>query len=451
MPFTENELNAIRFYQGDTESISDINERELEEFYNVKQAYNVLNVLLFPDIKNEIARYSEGKILDTILVQHMPELLNIYCDLYSAMCKYTFRYEKRKTLLTKRADRKASLCAYSQGKNFSFLSTTSKRNVDEYFCKKAELVLLDIEAEGNAEHINLNEVLGNTLYSIEEEILYAPFLNVAMKEVKLDDSEKLLKDYNGQPPIGKYKLIITSSNTISGKIRKNALENKSEEKIYREIIDKKEISNVIEVWRSLEKGEELEDSREIQYIKWKEKVQEYLRRRFEAIKSKYLDNVVEMRLDMLRQDISEYKKWTNEKRIEYDKTMIMFNIMLSIMQPLVAVAMALSFMESIEVIAKIAGIILSGVCMILYRMNDALGIKGKLEQRTSTYLKLDELEREIRYEEFITEKKLCEFIEYFKAIISEDDKKSENNLRKMVSDFEKIGTKLSVKGGDKDE
>lgn len=117
------------------------------------------------------------------------------------------------------------------------------------------------------------------------------------------------------------------------------------------------------------------------------------------------------------------------------------------MQPLVAVAMALSFIENIEVAAKVIGILLTGVCMTIYKLCEALGLKGKVEQRTITYLRLDELEREICYESSIDKEKEKRFVEQFKAIIINDNRKCESNIQNEIRNLRDLGTSNHLKGG----
>lgn len=447
MKFTRDEIDALLFYQGSIENISENKREMLQRFYSVDSAYNVLNVLLFPGIGNEMTRIAEGKELNYELIEQMKELIEIYCNIYSAMCKYTFLYEKNIALYTKRADRVCSVCAYEKGESFSFLSTTSKEQVDNFFCKKEGLILLEIESTAQIEHIDINKVLNdNSSYQGEKEILYAPFLHINLTREELDKSEESLKDCNGMPPLGKYKLTIMNSLIERKRQYRSNDEKYLELELYKEVIDKKALNNVIDVWNKLKRGKELNKDQEEKYIKWKENLREYLKKRFEYIKSTVLEMINMDTLNKLQGDISIYKSWTNEKRVEYGKRLMIINIAISIMQPLVTVAMALSFIEDIEAAAKITGILLTGACMILYRLCEALGLKGKVEQRTLTYLRLDELEREIQYELFIDKEKERKFVERFKAIVIDDDRKCESNIQKAIRNLSDLGTNNPLKG-----
>lgn len=449
MRFTQDEIDALLFYQGSIEKISEDKRAMLQKFYSVDSAYNVLNVLLFPGIGNEMARIAEGKELDQELIAQMKELIKIYCNIYSAMCKYTFLYENGENIVlyTKRADRAYSVKAYEKGESFTFLSTTSKEQVDKYFCEKEGLILLEVESTAQIEHIDLNKILGNNSdYQGEREILFAPFLHVNLEKTELDKSEESLKDCNGNPPLGKYKVMIMDS-LIEMKSRHRSADEKSiESELYLEVTDKEALNNVINVWSDLKEGKGLNPDEENKYIEWKEKLRTYLKKRYEYIKGAVLEMINNETLNRLLDDISDYKNWTNEKRVEYDKKLTRFNITLSIMQPLVAVAMALSFIENIEVAAKVIGILLTGACMIIYKFCEALGLKGKVEQRTITYLRLDELEREICYESSIDKEKEKRFVEQFKAIIINDNRKCEGNIQNEIRNLSDLGTSNHLKG-----
>jgi len=446
MKFTRDEIDALLFYQGSIENISKNKSMGMKEFYSIDNAYNVLNVLLFPGIGNEKVRIAEGKELNQELVLHMQELLEIYCNIYSAMCKYTFLYEKNTALSTRRADRAYSVSAYEDGRSFSFLSTSSKEQVDKYFCKKEGLVLLEVESTAQIEHIDLNKVLGdNSNYQGEEEILYAPFLHVNLEKLTLDESEKRLKDCNGNPPFEKYRLVIMNSLIADNGWNSSISEKCTESKLYQEIVNKDILDNVIYVWNALKERQEIEPIKEKMYVEWKTVLQKYLQKRFENIKSDTV-NLNKGTLCMLQKDISDYKNWTNQKRMEYSKNLKWCNVALSVMQPLVAVAMALSFIEEIEIIVKIIGIILTGACMITYRLCEVLGLKGKVEQRTLTYLRLDELEREIQYEPLINKEKELEFIGRFKAIIIDDDRRCESNIKKVIRNMDVLSVDNIPKG-----
>lgn len=159
----------------------------------------------------------------------MDELLNVYGNLYAAMCKYTrYKSEHRQdeaTIFTYRDDRRHTYVCMENGENPSFLSTSKVIDREppadgsvKYFQKKDGLVLMDIEAQDTLEHIDLNDVLGEQSgFPDEEEILYPPFLYLSTDQLPLTEKEKGLKDYQGHPPYGKFRVVLKGS-TIAPKI-----------------------------------------------------------------------------------------------------------------------------------------------------------------------------------------------------------------------------------------
>lgn len=225
----------------------------------------------------------------------MDELLNVYGNLYSAMCKYTqYQSEHRQdeaTIFTYRDDRRHTYVCMENGENPSFLSTSKVMDreppVDgsvNYFQKKDGLVLMDIEAQDTLEHIDLNDVLGEqSSFPDEEEILYPPFLYLSTEQLLLTEKEKELKDYQGHPPYGKFRVVLKGS-TIAPK-NLGSKECKKLEKIKKELTTQDEINNIKMVWSAIQVGEEAKYDQEIeQYIRWKSKLKLYLRETYSQIK-----------------------------------------------------------------------------------------------------------------------------------------------------------------------
>ena len=89
--FSAKEIRSLLYYQNAGKNIvlSD-NEKHLEKFYAIENAYEVINMLMFDDIGSEQVRLSaEGRWMDPDILNNMNELLDVYCNLYSAICKYT--------------------------------------------------------------------------------------------------------------------------------------------------------------------------------------------------------------------------------------------------------------------------------------------------------------------------------------------------------------------------
>lgn len=96
-PFiTDEEFRSLLYYQGAIQNIDlKMLDTELTNFYSIGNAYETINVLLFPGIENEKSRLAiERRYMDERILEDMDELLNVYCWLYSAMCKYTLHTSK---------------------------------------------------------------------------------------------------------------------------------------------------------------------------------------------------------------------------------------------------------------------------------------------------------------------------------------------------------------------
>ena len=437
--YTVSELKSLYFYQGSVPEKILCEEPETRSFYNVSDAYNVLNVLLFPGIENEVVRFKEKKIMNDVLLNNMEELLRVYCNIYSAMCKYTYYEEKRKSLVGKRADRMDSLRVLQKGETGSFFSTTTKENVDKYFCRKKGLVLLDVVSQGAVEHIELNTVLKGNKYSEEKEILYAPFLSVKIERTELDDSERDLRDYDGNPAEGKYKVYL-------GETQKSKEPDKDEltsEKLYKHITDEKEIANAQLIWDKLKKGEEVEKQYTDKYSEWKEDIRNYLIIKFRQIKEQVKrDSSHSIRLKKLENELYQYKEWSNIKREKYERILKRFSIAMAICQGATALAIALSFIDKIDMPMKISGIIASVIALLIYRISEIYALRDRTEQRTETYLRLDELERDIYFESDMTEEKLEFYIDRLKKIIRDDNNWCKKYTRNTIGNYLNMATEI---------
>ena len=82
-------------------------------------------MLLFPGIENERIRLSEEeRNIDEEKLDYMEEILSIYQNLYSAICKYTYSKTENSEIVTYRDDRELTYFGIQNGDNATFLSTT---------------------------------------------------------------------------------------------------------------------------------------------------------------------------------------------------------------------------------------------------------------------------------------------------------------------------------------
>ena len=285
MLLTRAERNSILFYQGGTENIelSD-SERHLREFYRVGNAYEAINVLLFPGFDNENARMiQENRKLDGVLLDFMPELLNVYENLYRIMCRYAVCVEKRDKIYVYRSDRIQTLAQLKAGQIPSFFSTSVSQKANPYFHKKKGILLLEVEASGEIPHLDINEVLGTkSVFKAESEILFPPFLGLELELMELNEREKLYRDMDGAPPKAKYKLYLKE---YAGDLKE---ETDSEETLLRQIMDTESLHNAKEVWKTCSFGCFPNENMKNTYVNWKKILQKYLKMKYARIQGNCL-------------------------------------------------------------------------------------------------------------------------------------------------------------------
>lgn len=449
------EKDSILYYQGGGEDIILNSERQnLREFYNIKNSYIVINTLLMPGISNEKARLiKEKKEVNSSMLKYMDELLEVYCRIYSAICKYTYLYEHEDKYYTYRDDRMNTLEFLKNNQMYSFMSTKKCNDKNKVFHEdKDGILLLEVEAPGSIEHIDVNAILkAESKYPDEQEVLFAPFALLDMYPLEMTEEEKRYKDYHGNPPAAKYLLHVRLSLIAPYKGERD----EELKELYQEIIDPRSTDMVRQVWETFMSGKEPEEDVVRCYTEWKKKFQIYLRLRFARIKYEVLvhsskedgdsgindnqdTNKFEKRLSKLNDDIINYYNYTDERRKKYKNYVQIVNVGLSILYPLTTFLLALSFQEYFQVYIKFAALVTSTLGAIVTFVVKGLAWNEKLQQRTNTYLKLDKLKREMKYEKLLNENGLDVYVERYNEIIDVDNEMGGRNVLIMGAQFENI-------------
>ncbi len=208
----KNEIDLLRFYGGDIrekteEGIMIVSGDVMaDELWGDAEAYRTLNALLFDGYENEKERiYKEGHRLNPAFIERIEETLKIYRDVFSLMCR---KNRVEEPVRVKRVDRKASLYAYENGYTGSFVSCT-KGNYQDDFSNKNQVILLEVDILPGIPYADFQKIVTSSEYSNydEKEILLPPFLPLEIKQVSLNKKEtKMLRDMNGNAPVGKYFL-----------------------------------------------------------------------------------------------------------------------------------------------------------------------------------------------------------------------------------------------------
>ena len=451
------EKDSILYYQGGGENISlSPNQQHLREFYNVDNSYIVINALLMPGISNEKARLKEEKRKVSLSVfKYMDELVKVYCRMYSAMCKYTCFYEHEYRYHTYRNDRMNTLDFLTHGQMYSFLSTKNRLSNDNDFHDKDGILLLEIEARGNIEHIDVNAVLGNdSKYPLEQEILFAPFTLLDQEVLEMTEDEKLYRDIHGNPPEAKYLLHLRLSSIVPCET-----DDREEIKtLYQDVMNPDSLSAVRQVWERLMDGTEPDAETVQRYTAWKERFQIYLRLRFAQIKYETMahscnadrrceanrseDNGAiqkfQLRLHKLETDLRNYSAYTDGKRTKYKHYVQTVNVIVSVLYPLTTFFIALSIFDQLQEVMKAASLLSSLTGTIAALVAKGSAWNEKLQQRTSTFIKLDKLTRDMEYEKSMDENSLDRYVQRFKTIVDEDNKMGLENALIMGNHSESL-------------
>jgi len=186
---TEEEYRALRWYEGDTEGE--------DPFFSDRRAYLTINSLLYPGLRNERARAAEGKKLNPSFFDDNERLLEMYRQLISALC----RAEKPETRHTYRVERfsdfEAQRCS---GMTLSFTSTSTAGFLPAYQ-DRTGIALLRFEIPAGFPALDFTEALPHYAKSDEHEILLAPYQKLEYTEIPLLESERLILDAQGNPPV----------------------------------------------------------------------------------------------------------------------------------------------------------------------------------------------------------------------------------------------------------
>lgn len=183
------EKSALKYYTGD---ISGDN-----VFWDESKAYLVLNSLFYDGICTEKARASEGKFLNPAILDDIDRLFDFYDNMFSAFCKC----RAESSVSAYRVERFSDYAFIKQSeKTVSFTSTSTSGFLKEYRDRKG-IALMKFVIPVGMSCISMSEVLDVYTKSEEAEILLPPFMNLNITEISVNDSEKSIKDADGNMPV----------------------------------------------------------------------------------------------------------------------------------------------------------------------------------------------------------------------------------------------------------
>lgn len=278
------ELNSLRFYQGDLENYSGDFEKYNSDFYKTKGAYQVLNMLLYPGLENEKARIcGEHKILPVKLLKNMEEVIQVYENIFTAMCKYQKGSDNIKVIHLYRKDRMQSIEMFKHNSLLSFTSCSMKDEIEEYFYrKKAGILLLEFDVPSFIPYIVINEVLGDNPYKRQEEVLLPPFLEFEREAMEFNEKELRYRDRNDELPKAKYLIKIKCIDSSVG--LHCSCDEESLKYAMNKIFDAGEINHAINLLERLHIDDTTILEEEVrQYCEWKNAVQTVIKIKFGKI------------------------------------------------------------------------------------------------------------------------------------------------------------------------
>ena len=434
MEITRKEKDAIRFYQGDIRK-RDADGNLIENskqpgFYGIEGAYRTMNCLMFDGVKNEEDRITEGNgKLEPVLFEEIDKVIEIYCDIYRAMCKYAVGINNMKKKIVYRTERGCTIEELKKGSTCSFMSTSQERIVEEFFRKKKELTILEIIYPQNVPHIDFLQILGDEyLFKQQKEVLLPPFLDIELEEAELGEAEKGYRDIDNKPPCTKYIVYIKG-------IRKRNPETESKQ---RKPLDKERNLLSSQILQKLINREEISEEEKEIYLIWKKDVQGVIWQELKKIREQYYGpETIDVR-QKLEEDIRKMIQEFNQKRKKYKKKIQVYNWILVTMNTIPLAAIALSFIEAIESPMKITAIITSAVSVWVSNILKSEVYHMKMTQRTKTYLYLCELKRDIKYENIWNTELEKKYVDRYKEIMKEDTVMSLKNLEAQVKNLEEL-------------
>lgn len=434
---TQQEKNSILYYQGGCDKVILTEaEEKFREFYNIPDAYQMLNVLLMPGINNEIARLkNEEQKFSPNILENMDELMNVYCRLYSVACKYTYYHETEDTLYTYRIDRMNTLKFLNHGLTFSFMSTSLVGGEKPGIQDKDGMLLLEVDVPSNIEHINVNDILGEkSKYPEEKEILIAPFILLDKEQLSLTKRELKFKDMHNKPPRAKYRLNLLDSAIVPRDIPKDS--NKLIQ-LLGQIKDEDSLKNAKEVWETLMEGKKVDDSAREAYIFWKKKLQRYLKMRFSAIKWEVMSGITQEKrlLGKLKDNIQRYSAYVNVRRKRNERFLQLSNIVLCVIIFMIAISLLLPEVLFESVNTNKITLALTALATLVVGITKCFSWGEKYKQATTIYLLLDELSRDVDYSICISQEILVQYIERFKNIVKQDNLLCLNNTDAIIHEF----------------
>lgn len=133
-------------------------------------------------------------------------------------------------------------------------------------------------------------------------------------------------------------------------------------------------------------------------------------------------------MNELYNEIKKHYEYTDKNRKKYKTYVQIVNVTVSILYPLIALLVAMSFWENLQMYMNVLSLLLSAIGTMVPLISKGLAWNEKLQQRTIIYLKLDELMRDIRLEKSLDENSFNKYRQCFKEIVIMDNRMGLDNV-----------------------
>lgn len=449
---TEKEMDAVRFYEGDlrkslengqfSESLNN------EGLFGIPSAYKTMNCLMFDGIGNEKERIREksGSLKPDVFLE-AEKVVEVFCDIYRAMCKNAAEKKNAVKQLVYRTERGISVQELKKGQTVSFTSTSKENDPEDFLKEKSGLTLLDFIFSSEIPHLDFEELFGEDyLFKGQKEILLPPFLEIEMEPLKLTSAELQYRDADSRPPSGKYLVLVKGMRWDDVNI------NAEPEAVF----EPERCRQAAELLAKISRGEEPDEAAVMVYCLWKRNVRDIIKKEFYEIYRSYFGQAVngekqqmaggengqenpcaEQRDDLI-EDVEKMRQEFNKKRQNYKSKIDRYHWVMNAASVVPLVCMALSFAEPLEIFMKILAVIMSAVSIFLSQALQTEVYDQKLQQRSKTYLELCDLSREMKYESEWNEKNMKAYVLRYRNIMKDDKIMSLSNIELQIQNVQKL-------------
>ncbi len=267
---SEKELLAIRFYMGDPAVV------DSGQFHGGPKAYNTINALLHPGTGNEKDKVREGRVIELENSSHLKSYIELILDIYRAMEKYRKSHGAAVEggWCAYRIDRASSLIRFEQNHHMvaGFFSTCKWGFLPAYARSKANIVLLEVQRDETVPFLDFSELFGEDYAKPEEAEILLPF-GIVLQEMEplamTEQEMQTLRDMNGNPPRGKWRIRLTL-----GQMPEIPKEELAE--LYAEVTKEDNVTRIKECMEKMSAGKSLTLDEEQFYCTWKIQLHQYI-------------------------------------------------------------------------------------------------------------------------------------------------------------------------------